>query len=137
MITPSDFEKVDIRAGRIIEATEFPEAKKPAYKLKIDFGPEIGIKQSSAQITHRYFRKDLIDRAVIAVVNFPPRNVAGFSSEVLVLGMYNEENEVVLVTPDSPVPIGAKLCSLLAAPMSALFGAREFINAMAFASPTC
>jgi tRNA-binding protein len=110
MITIEDFEKVDIRAGRIIEAEEFPEAKKPAYKLKIDFGPEIGIKRSSAQVTMRYFPKDLIDRAVVAVVNFPPRNVAGFMSEVLVLGFCNEEGEVVLLQPDAIVPPGARLC---------------------------
>lgn len=136
MITKADFDKVDIRAGRIIEAEEFPEAAKPAYKLKIDFGPEIGIKRSSAQITHRYFPKDLVDRAVIAVVNFPPRNVAGYSSEVLVLGMYNEEKEVVLVSPDSIVPLGSRLCSLILTPIFALAQAREFINAMWFAAPT-
>jgi tRNA-binding protein len=110
MITIEDFEKVDIRAGRIIEAEEFPEAKKPAYKLKIDFGQEIGIRRSSAQVTMRYFPKDLIDRAVVAVVNFPPRNVAGFMSEVLVLGFCNEEGEVVLLQPDAIVPPGARLC---------------------------
>jgi tRNA-binding protein len=110
MITIEDFEKVDIRAGRIIEAEEFPEAKKPAYKLKIDFGEEIGVKRSSAQVTMRYFPKDLIDRAVVAVVNFPPRNVAGFMSEVLVLGFCNEEGEVVLLQPDAIVPPGARLC---------------------------
>lgn len=110
MITTADFEKIDIRAGRIIEAEEFPEAKKPAYKLKIDFGPEIGVKRSSAQVTLRYFPEDLINRAVVAVVNFPPRNVAGFESEVLVLGFCNEEKEVVLLQPDSIVPPGARLC---------------------------
>ncbi len=110
MITKADFDKIDIRAGRVIEAEEFPEATKPAYKLKIDFGPEIGVKQSSAQITHRYFPQDLIDRAVVAVVNFPPRNIAGFESEVLVLGFYNEEKEVVLLQPDSIVPPGSRLC---------------------------
>src|SRR5688500_13520698 len=111
MITIEDFEKVDIRAGRIIDAEVFPEAKKPAYKLTIDVGPEIGIKKSSAQITHRYFPDDLKNRAVLAVVNLPPRDVAGYSSEVLVLGMHNEEKEVVLVSPDSLVPVGSRLCS--------------------------
>jgi tRNA-binding protein len=110
MITKADFDQIDIRAGRILEAEEFPEATKPAYKLKIDFGAEIGIKRSSAQITHRYFPKDLIDRAVVAVVNFPPRNIAGYESEVLVLGFCNEEKEVVLLQPDSIVPPGARLC---------------------------
>lgn len=109
MITIDDFQKVDIRAGRIIEVEDFPEAKKPAYQLTIDFGPEIGIKRSSAQITLRYFREDLLNRMVLAVVNFPPRKIASFVSEVLVLGLYNEEQEVVLVSPDSLVPLGARL----------------------------
>ena len=136
MITTADFEKIDIRAGRVIEAEDFPEAKKPAYKLTIDFGPEIGIKRSSAQITHRYFPKDLIDRAVVAVVNFPPRNVAGFESEVLVLGFCNEEKEVVLISPDSIVPVGARLCSIILAPIVALSQMRELFNSMVFAAPT-
>jgi tRNA-binding protein len=136
MITIEDFEKVDIRAGRVIDAEVFPEAKKPAYKLTIDFGPEIGIKQSSAQITHRYFPVDLKNRAVLAVVNLPARMVAGFKSEVLVLGMHNEEKEVVLVSPDSLVPVGSKLCAILAAPLYALFQTRELINSAIFAMPT-
>jgi tRNA-binding protein len=136
MITIEDFEKVDIRAGRIIDAEVFPEAKKPAYKLTIDFGPEIGIKKSSAQITQRYFPEDLKNRAVLAVVNLPPRDVAGFASEVLVLGMHNEEKEVVLVSPDSLVPVGSRLCSILAAPFYALYHAREFFNSAMFAMPT-
>ena len=110
MITVQDFEKIDIRAGRIIEVEEFPKAKRPAYKLRIDFGPELGVKVSSAQITDRYFPKDLVDRTVLAVTNFPPRQVADFMSEVLVLGLYNEEKEVVLISPDAAVPLGAKLC---------------------------
>ena len=105
MITYDDFTKIDIRAGRIIEAEEFPEAKKPAYKLTIDFGPEVGIKHSSAQITSRYFPQELINRMVMAVVNFPKKKIADFESEVLVLGLHNEENEVVLVSPDSYVPL--------------------------------
>lgn len=110
MITIQDFEKLDIRTGRIIEVEEFPQAKKPAYKLTIDFGPELGIKRSSAQITDRYFPSDLKNRLILAVTNFPPRKVAGFKSEVLVLGLYNAENEVVLISPDADVPLGAKLC---------------------------
>jgi tRNA-binding protein len=137
MISIEDFQKVDIRAGRIIEAEEFPEAIKPAYKLTIDFGNEIGIKRSSAQITNRYFPQDLINRIVLAVVNFPPRKIANFESEVLVLGFHNEEKEVVLVTPDSYVPLGARLSALLAAPLYGMFHSRELINAFWFASPSC
>jgi tRNA-binding protein len=110
MITIEEFQKIDIRAGRIIEVEEFPKAQRPAYKLTIDFGPELGIKRSSAQITQRYFPKDLVDRVILAVTNFPPRQVADFMSEVLVLGIYNEEHEVVLIAPDAEVPLGAKLC---------------------------
>lgn len=137
MITIEDFQKVDIRAGRIIEVEEFPEAKKPAYKLTIDFGGEIGVKRSSAQITDRYFPQDLINRMVMAVVNFPARKIADFESDVLVLGLYNEEQEVVLISPDSYVPLGARLCAWLAAPLLVLGNTREFINAVYFAAPTC
>lgn len=136
MITIEDFQKVDIRAGRIIEVEEFPEAKKPAYKLTIDFGSEIGIKNSSAQITDRYFPQDLVDRMVMAVVNFPARKIADFESEVLVLGLHNEEKEVVLISPDSYVPLGARLCALLAAPLLVLGNMREFIHAAYFAVPS-
>lgn len=99
-----DFKKVDIRAGKIVSADDFPNAKKPAYKLKIDFG-ELGVKKSSAQITKLYKKEDLLGKQVVAVVNFKPKQVADFLSEVLVLGV-ETENGVVLLSPDSEVPLG-------------------------------
>ena len=107
-ITWNDFEKVELRAGTIIEVEEFPEARKPAYKLKIDFG-ELGVKRSSAQIKHLYTKEDLLGKQVLAVVNFPPKQIATFRSEVLTTGFYLPTGEVVLLHPERKVPNGAKL----------------------------
>lgn len=110
VIEYSDFAKVDIRVGRVLRAEPFPEARKPAIKLWMDFGPDIGERKSSAQITEHYAPEDLVGRSVMAVVNFPPRQIGPFMSEVLVLGFHDSANAVVLATPDKDVPIGAKLC---------------------------
>lgn len=104
-----DFLKLDIRVGTIVEALPFPQARKPAFRLTIDFGPEIGIKRSSAQITARYTLADLVGRQVAAVVNFPPRQIGPMMSEVLTLGFPDETGEVVLVQPSLPVPNGGRL----------------------------
>ncbi len=109
MITWSDFEKIDMRVGSILQVEDFPEARKPAYKLTIDFGPQIGIKKSSAQITSLYSKKRLKNVQVIAVVNFPPKQIGPFLSECLVMGVYNEKNEVVLIQPQCGTENGSKI----------------------------
>lgn len=108
-ISFAEFEKLDVRVGRVTSAEPFPEARKPAYKLTIDFGAEIGIKKSSAQLTHRYRREDLEGRLVLAVVNLAPRRIGPFVSEVLTLGVPDASGAVVLVRPDADVPPGARL----------------------------
>ena len=108
MVNFEDFEKLDIRVGTILEATNFDKAKRPAYKLKIDFGEEIGIKNSSAQITNIYSLEELVGKQILAVVNFPKKQIADFMSEVLVLGTYSKEG-VVLIGPDKKVDNGDKL----------------------------
>jgi tRNA-binding protein len=105
----NDFHKLDIRVGKIIEVNDFPEARKPAYKLTIDFGPTIGIKKSSVQITENYTKEELINTLVISIINFPPRQIGPFISEVLTLGVPTEENTAILVRPDWNVPLGGKL----------------------------
>ena len=109
MIEWSDFEKVEMRVGTIVKAEEFPEAKKPAYILTIDFGPEIGIKKSSAQITELYNKKRLKNEQVIAVINFPPKQIGPFMSECLVMGAYNEKNQVVVLKPQRETMNGSKV----------------------------
>ena len=108
-IAYADFERVDIRAGTIVEASPFPEARKPAFKIVIDFGPEIGLKKSSAQITVHYTLESLIGRQVLGVVNFPPRQIGPFRSEVLTLGFEDEAGAIVLAATDKPVPNGKRL----------------------------
>ena len=108
MATIEDFERIDMRVGRVTRVDEFPEARSPAWKLEIDFGPEVGVKRSSAQITH-YPREELEGRLVVAVVNFPPRRIAGFASEVLVLGALDAEKGVVLLRPDDDVAPGDRI----------------------------
>jgi tRNA-binding protein len=109
VITFADFERVDIRVGRIVRAEPFPEARKPAYRLQIDFGPELGLRKSSAQLTIHYRLDELEGRLVLAVVNFPPRQIGPFMSEVLTLGVPDENGAVVLVVPEKNVPLGGKL----------------------------
>ncbi len=110
MATIDDFLKLDIRTGKILEVSDFPEAKKPAYKLKIDFGPEIGIKNSSVQIVALYKKEELVGKLVLGVVNFPPRKIGPFESEVLTLGVPDSEGKVILITPDkAEAVIGGKL----------------------------
>ncbi|CAN7311006.1 tRNA-binding protein [Pararhizobium sp. LjRoot235] len=108
-IAYADFERVDIRAGTIVEASPFPEARKPAFKIVIDFGPEIGRKKSSAQITVHYTLESLIGRQVLGVVNFPPRQIGPYRSEVLTLGFEDENGDIVLTAVDRPVPNGKKM----------------------------
>jgi tRNA-binding protein len=108
MIEFDDFLKVDMRVGRVVGVDEFPEARKPAWKLTIDFGAEIGIKRSSAQIAN-YAREELEGRLVVAVVNFPPRQIGPFMSEVLCLGASDEDSRIILLAPDTPVPLGARI----------------------------
>ncbi|MEK6892762.1 MAG: tRNA-binding protein [Nanoarchaeota archaeon] len=108
-ISWSDFEKVELRVGTIVRAEDFPDAKKPAYKLEIDFGQEIGVKKSSAQIAYLYKKEELIGKQVIGVVNFPKKQIANFFSECLTTGFYNEKGEVVLAVPERKVPNGSKL----------------------------
>ncbi len=108
MATLEDFEKIDMRVGRVVRVDPFPEARNPAWKLEIDFGDEVGTKRSSAQITH-YTREELEGRLVVGVVNFPPRRIAGFESEVLVLGALDDEKGVVLLRPDDDVALGDRI----------------------------
>ena len=108
-ITWQDFEKVELRAGTIVEVSDFPKAKKPAYQLKVDLGEEIGIKQSSAQLTKLYSKEELLGRQVLCVTNFPPRQIANFLSEILVTGYILEDGEVVLSTIERKVPNGTRL----------------------------
>jgi tRNA-binding protein len=108
-IAYSDFDRVELRVGTILQADPFPEARKPAYKLTIDFGPEIGLKKTSAQITHYYQPEDLINTQVIAVINFPPKQIGPFVSECLTTGFADNDGNVTLARPEHPVPNGSKL----------------------------
>jgi tRNA-binding protein len=105
----AEFDRVDIRVGRIVEVRDFPEARKPAYKLRIDFGPDIGIRKSSAQATRHYSKDDLAGRLVVAVVNFPPKQIGPYLSEVLTLGVPDGEGGVVLLVPERDVPVGGRM----------------------------
>jgi tRNA-binding protein len=108
-ISWNDFEKVEIRCGTIIEVKDFPKARKPSYQFQIDFGAELGTRRSSAQVTHYYKKEDLVNKQVIAVVNFPPKQIAGFFSECLVLGVYDENNHVILLQPERAVKNGQRI----------------------------
>ena len=104
-----DFERVDVRIGRVVDAGPFPKTRKPSIKLAVDFGPELGIKNSSAQLTDYYSPEELLGRQILAVVNFPPKRIAGFKSEVLMLGVPDEEGAVVLLIPEREVPLGSRM----------------------------
>jgi tRNA-binding protein len=108
-LTWNEFERTDMRVGTIIEINDFPEARKPAYQLTIDFGPEIGIRKSSAQITKRYKKEDLLHRQIVAVVNFPKKQIGKFMSECLVLGAVGEEGDVILLAPDFKIENGMRI----------------------------
>lgn len=108
-LTWNEFERTDMRVGTIIEVNDFPEARKPAYQLTIDFGSEIGIRKSSAQITKRYQKEDLLNRQIVAVVNFPKKQIGKFMSECLVLGAVGEEGDVILLAPDFTIPNGLRI----------------------------
>jgi tRNA-binding protein len=108
-LSHGEFERVDIRVGRIVEVQDFPEARKPAYKLRIDFGPSVGIKKSSAQATKYYSKESLMNRLVVAVVNFPPKQIGPFMSEVLTLGVPDGEGAVVLLQPEREIPLGGRM----------------------------
>ena len=108
-ITWDDFTRVELRVGRIVAAEPFPEARKPAYKLQVDFGPEFGVRKSSAQITALYTADELVGRLVVAVVNFPKKQIGPFMSECLVTGFHNEAGDVALCVPDKAVPLGTRL----------------------------
>ena len=109
LISWDEFSRVELRVGRIIAAEEFPQARKPAYLLQVDFGAELGVRKSSAQITALYRREDLVGRLVVAVLNFPKKQIGPIVSECLVTGFHNERGEVALCVPEQPVPLGAKL----------------------------
>ena len=109
MATIDDFQKLDIRIGKITDVEDFPQAKKPSFKLTIDFGEEIGTKKSSAQLMKNYEKKELVGKLVLGVVNFPPRQIGPFVSEVLTLGVPDENGECILIEPDKKVPVGGKL----------------------------
>lgn len=109
MITWEEFEKVELRIGTIVDVQEFPEARRPAYKIKVDLGPELGVKKSSAQVTEIYQKEDILGMQVVCVCNFPPKQVGPYMSEVLVTGFYNEDNKVVLATVERKVPNGSRL----------------------------
>lgn len=109
MITYDEFANIDIRVGKVTDVQDFPEARKPAYKLTIDFGDEIGTKKSSAQITHHYRKEDLLGSMVLGVVNFPPKQIGPFISECLTLGVADDQERVVLVRPDRTAPVGSRL----------------------------
>ena len=109
LLSYAEFQRVDIRVGRVVAVDDFPEARKPAYKLRIDFGAEIGIKKSSAQATKHYTKEELLNRLVVAVVNFPPKQIGPYMSEVLTLGVPDAENGVVLLRPERDVPLGGRM----------------------------